>query len=106
MKNKSLGQLKKRIQRAKNPDQLKKIEQSCNWGNCAVGTKLREFGIDLDSVIAAKKVSAYYVLRQLVKPEIINKGENFNYDLDNGDKDKALKFIKELESSGPLDILA
>jgi len=99
MIHKSLGQLAKRLRRAETHDQLYSIELDCGWHNCAVGTRLRELGMSLPEDFA------WTVVSNIVKPEIVQKGQKFNVNILDGKIDKALEFIKELKTLSMYEIL-
>lgn len=94
MIHKTLRDLAKRIRSAKGEDALREIENDCDWSNCAVGTKLRELGIDLRSTNYK-----FTVVKNLVSEDFWKKGSDFNGLLINGHKRDALRFIKELEKA-------
>ena|SRR5689334_14077806 len=100
MIHKNLEQLKNRILRATTDRTLDRISDDCNWMNCAVGTKLKELGI-----LDGNEGRGYDVVRRIVKPYYLRRGEAFNQNLKLSRREKAIKFINDLIPLTKKDIL-
>jgi len=94
MIHRTLDDLKRRILRTKSQKGLQKIDRDCSWANCAVGTKLRELGLDVQSV-----PNSPTIVKRLVKRRYITEGKRFNHNLLKGEPGikKALRFIDRLK---------